>query len=184
MTVKDILKLVCEFVGEKEIFAKLEETESALTKREQEKVDDMVRCFNLVNEEIASDYLPYLTKEEISVKNSVLNYSSLSKKVVHVYEVKNRFGLNLRFKLFPEFVEIFGNAKTIVYSFLPKQLSLGDEVEAFSGLTARIFAYGVASEYLLMNGLDCEVWDERFKQSLFMLTRKMGQHILPTRRWL
>ncbi len=184
MTVKDILKLVCEFVGEKELFASLNAGEGSFTKREQEKLDTMVRCFNLVNEEIASDYLPYLTKEEVEAKGEILSYSSLSKKVVHIYEIKNRFGMNLKFKLFPDFVEVFGKAKSVVYSFLPQPLSLEDTVEAFSGLTARIFAYGVASEYLLIDGLDCEVWEERFKQSLFMLSRKMGEHTLPKRRWL
>ena len=65
MTVKDIIKLVCDFVGERELLAKLESTEAVTyTSREQEKLDLMVRCFNLVNQEIASDYLPFLTKEE------------------------------------------------------------------------------------------------------------------------
>ena len=75
MTVKDIIKLVCEFVGEKEILSKLNSTEAvSYTDREQEKLDLMVQCFNLVNQEIASDFLPFLTKEEIDVKNSILNF--------------------------------------------------------------------------------------------------------------
>ncbi len=184
MTVKDILKLVCEFVGEKEILNKL--SSDSFTEREQEKLDTMVRCFNLVNEEIASDYLPFLTTEEISVKNSIINFSQLKQKVVHVYEVKNRFGFNLKFKLFPEFVEVQGCAKSITYSFLPATLTLNDEVAFMCGLSARVYAYGVASEYLLVDGLgeEADIWEERFKQSLFMLSRKHGEHIMPKRRWL
>ena len=174
MTVKDILKIVCEFVGEREILKKLSQSES-LSAREQEKVDIMTRCFNLVNQEIASDYLPFLTKESVDTEG-IINFENLQKSVVHVYEIKNRFGMNLKFRLFPNFVEVTGHAKSIVYSFLPDELSLESEVEAPCNLTARIFAYGVASEYLLIDGIsqDAEIWENRFKESLFMLSRKHG----------
>ena len=187
MTVKDIIKLVCEFVGEKEILSKLNSTEAvSYTDREQEKLDLMVQCFNLVNQEIASDYLPFLTKEEIDVKNSILNFSELEKTVVNVYEVKNRFGTSLRFRLFPNYLEINGHAKSIVYSYLPDDKVLTDNVEMLNGLSARVYAYGVASEFLLIDGLseDAEIWEERFKESLFVLSRKRGEHILPRRSWI
>ena len=187
MTVKDIIKLVCEFVGEKEILSKLNSTEAvSYTDREQEKLDLMVQCFNLVNQEIASDFLTFLTKEEIDVKNSILNFSELEKTVVNVYEVKNRFGTSLRFKLFPNCLEINGHAKSIVYSYLPDDKVLTDNVEMLNGLSARVYPYGVASEFLLIDGLseDAEIWEERFKESLFVLSRKRGEHVLPRRSWI
>ena len=65
-------------------------------------------------------------------------------------------------------------------------MQLEDEIEFFNGLSARIYAYGVASEFLLVSGVssDAEIWEERFKESLFMLSRKHGEHLLPKRRWL
>ncbi len=187
MTVKDIIKLVCEFVGEREILTKLNAIEEvSYTSREQEKLDTMIRCFNLVNQEIASDYLPFITKEEIDVKDSILNFSELNKQVVNVYEVKNRFGCSLRFKLFPNYMEISGHAKSIVYSYLPEDKNLSDDVEMFNGLSGRVYAYGVASEFLLIDGLseDAEIWEDRFKESLFVLSRRRGEHILPRRSWI
>ena len=187
MTVKDIIKLVCEFVGEREILTILNATEEvSYTSREQEKLDIMIRCFNLVNQEIASDYLPFITKEEIDVKDSILNFSELNKQVVNVYEVKNRFGCSLRFKLFPNYMEISGHAKSIVYSYLPEDKNLSDDVEMFNGLSGRVYAYGVASEFLLIDGLseDAEIWEDRFKESLFVLSRRRGEHILPRRSWI
>lgn len=185
MTVKEILKLVCSFVGEKDILNKFETGDSDFTAREEQKVGSMVKCFNLVMQEIASDYLPQLTKEEINVENSILNFSDLSKFVVNIYEIKNRFGMNLKFRLFSNYVEIEGKAKTIVYSYLPDEKSLEDEVEFSCGLTARVVAYGIASEFLLIEGIseDAEIWEERFKESLFVLSRKRGEHVLPKRTW-
>lgn len=185
MTVKDILKLVCEFVGEREILAKLNLESATFSDREQEKINTMVDCFNLVNQEIASDYLPYLTKEDISVENSVINFSQLEKVVINVYEVKNRFGMSLKFTNLSNCIEVKGKAKQIVYSYLPTDKILSDEVEMLNGLSARVFAYGIASEFLLVDGLseDAEIWEERFKESLFVLSRKRGEHRLPQRSW-
>ena len=183
MKVQEIIKLVCDFVGEKELREKLD-AEATLTDKQQEKIDAMVRCFNLVNKEVATDFVPFLTKEEVD--GQIINFSSLKKKVVHIFALKNRFGMNLRFKCFPNFVEAEGRAKTVLYSFFPEELVLTDEVQCASCLSARVFAYGVASEYLLIFGIsdDAEIWENRFKQSLFMLTRKKGEHLLPKRRWL
>jgi hypothetical protein len=186
MTVKEIIKLVCEFIGEKELLAKLKSTEEvSFTTREQEKLDTLVDCFNLVNQEIASDYLPFMTKEDVVANGGVLNFADLSKVVINIYEVKNRFGMNLKFKVFPSFIEINGKAKSVVYSFLPTDLTLESDVEMMCGLSARIYAYGVASEYLLVDGVseDAEIWEERFKESLFVLGRKRGEHLMPKRTW-
>lgn len=183
MTVKEILKLVCEYVGEREILSKLDDEEAVFTDYEQEKLDVMVKCFNLVNQEIATDYLPLLIKED--VRDEKILFSSLSKTLVNVYEVKNRFGMNLKFKLFPEFVEVEGKPKTIVYSYLPENLSLNDNVCCNLRINARVYAYGVASEFLLIYGLsgNAEIWEERFKTSLFILSKKNNSCVLPKRRW-
>ncbi len=186
MTVKDVVKIVCEFVGEREILAKLKDSESVLDEREQEKLDIMVNCFNLVNQEIASDYLPYLYKENVDHEGAIINFSDLTKVVINIIEIKNRFGLNLQFKNFSNYVEVVGKPKYVVYSYLPEDLNLSSDVEFLNGLSARVFAYGIASEFLLVEGLseDAEIWEERFKESLFVLSRKRGEHRLPKRSWL
>lgn len=185
MKVKDLVIYTSLFIGEKELASKLEENTS-LTQREQERVDTMVRCYNLVNQEIASDYLPFLYTEKIDVNNSVLNFSDLSKTIINIYEVKGNLNINIRYKRYPEYLQIFGHAKKITYSYLPEDLELNDNVEFFNGLSSRIYAYGMASEYLLCDGLseDAEIWEERFKESLFVLSRKRSEIRLPKRRWL
>lgn len=184
MTVKDILMLACEFVGEKELIEKVKSAET-LDDIETEKLDTLLSCFNLVNQEIASDYLPYLTKEEVSDVGGRIFYADLSKKVVNVYEVKNKFGFSVPFKNFSNYIEVEGGVKSVIYSFLPENMGSEDTVEFYNGLSARILAYGVASEFLLVRGIseDAEIWEERFKESLFILSRKRGEHRLPKRSW-
>jgi len=201
MRVKDILKLAMEFVGEWQLLQKLErqdlqnlqnkdgsdaEAVIEFNAVEQDKLKKFVSCFNMVNQEIAGDYLPFLTKENVETSNGMILFSDLSKQVINIYEVKDRFGFNLEFKVLSNFVETKKSAKTVVYSFLPKDLQIDDKIEYFNGLSARVYAYGVASEFLLVSGLssDAEIWEERFKESLFVLSRKRGEHRLPKRDWL
>ncbi len=194
MKVKEILFLAMEFVGEKQLLEKLkmqetqtgEQNEIVLSKREMEKLESLLLCFNLVNQEIASDYLPFLTKENVEVKGDTIAFSDLSKRVINIYEVKDKFGFNLHFRIMSKYIKTNCKAKSVVYSFLPEKMQLEDEIEFFNGLSARIYAYGVASEFLLVSGVssDAEIWEERFKESLFMLSRKHGEHLLPKRRWL
>ena len=183
MTVKEILKLVCEYVGERDILSKLDDAEANFTDYEQEKLDVLVKCFNLVNQEVATDYIPLLLKEEVSEEKIL--FSSLSKTLVNVYEVKNRFGMNLKFKLYPDYVEVDGKPKTIVYSFLPEDLTLNDDVVCNQRINARVYAYGIASEFLLIYGIgeNAEIWEERFKASLFVLSKKNSSCVLPKRSW-
>ena len=184
MIVKDLVIYTALFIGEKELASKLENNDS-LTDGENERVNTLVRCFNLVNQEIASDYLPFLHTENIDVKNSILNHSNLTKKVINIFALKGSFGQNVRYKAYPNYIEVFGHAKKITYSFLPCDLALSDTVELNCGLSARIYAYGMASEYLLFDGLgeDAEIFEERFKESLFVLARKKSELRLPKRRW-
>lgn len=194
MKVKEILFLAMEFVGEKQLLEKLkmqetqteEKNEIVLSKSEMEKLESLLLCFNLVNQEIASDYLPFLTKENVEVKGDTIAFSDLSKMVINIYEVKDKFGFNLHFRIMSNYIKTYCKAKSVVYSFLPEKMQLEDEIEFFNGLSARIYAYGVASEFLLVSGVssDAEIWEERFKESLFMLSRKHGEHLLPKRRWL
>ncbi len=184
MKVKEIIKQVCEFVGEVELLAKLEQPSAQFTLSEQRKLDTMQNCFNLVNQEIASDHLPFLTKENVDAQG-VLAFSSLSKPVIHIYEIKNRFGLNMKFKTISDHVEFEGRAKSVLYSYLPSDLTLESEVTFMRGLSSRVYAYGIASEFLLVYGIgsDAEIWEEKFKEALFSLSQKRGEHVMPKRSW-
>lgn len=185
MTVSDILKLVCEYVGEKEICEKLK-TQATLSEAEQAKLSVMLDALNVVRQSIASDYMPFVFKEDISVSDGILAFDSLTKIPIHIFEVKNKLGFNLRFRTYPNFIEIFGNAKSIVYSYLPEDLTLQSSVPQLNGIPASVYAFGTAAEYLGMEGIsgeEVDYFDERFKAALFALSGKRGVFKLPQRTW-
>ncbi len=185
MTVKDILKIVCEFIEQNEILSKWNAS-IALNTYEQNTVDFLVKCFNLVNQEIASEYLPLLCTEAVDVENDFLDFSSLSNKVLNIVSVEDENSMTLRYKKYPNSIKIFGYAKSVTYNFLPEDLTISDDVSLFNGLTARVYAYGIASEFFLVKGMSSEaqIFEERFKQGLFALSRQKGEHRMPRRRFL
>ena len=80
---------------------------------------------------------------------------------------------------------IFARKVFITYSVLPVDLELNSE-EVSSVLSERVYAYGVAREYYIMQSLtdEAEIWEERFKASLKSLYRRKSNTFMPSRRWI
>lgn len=185
MTVKDVLKIVCEFIEQNEILSKWNASIS-LGANEQETVNFLVKCFNLVNQEIATEYLPLYCTEAVDVENGILNYADLKKIVLNIESVEDSKGFLLRYKKYPNSIKIYGRAKNVTYCYLPDELSINDDVVFSNGLSTRIFAYGIASEFFLVKGMSSEaqIFEERFKSGLFALSQRRGEHRIPKRRFL
>lgn len=186
MTVKEIVALTCDFVGEKELAIKLRSSESqTYSQHEQQKIDSFVRIFNLVNQEISSDYLPFVANEVFSSQKHSITLSSLKQTLVSVLKV---YGVNkneIAYKISNGAITSPNWIFEIDYLYTPKDLALDGAVEFENGLSGRVYAYGMASEYLLIDGIseDAEIWEKRFKESLFLLSRKKGEHVMPKRSW-
>lgn len=73
----------------------------------------------------------------------------------------------------------------IDYTFVPPILSLNDDVKYLNGISSRILALGVASEYLNLNEIydDAENFREQFESGLSnTLQGTVGK--MPIKRWL
>ena len=78
---------------------------------------------------------------------------------------------------------VFANEVEIIYKTFPTELTLSQSFS--STIPERVYAYGVAREYYFNQTLfdDAEIWEERFKNSLQILTRKKSEIKMPKRRW-
>lgn len=188
MTAKDIIKIVLVFVN-KENLLDLEEFDgnTVSTENEQKDISHIIRCLNLVCNQIASEYLPLLNIEKFSPTNGKIEFSNFTKKPIDIYKIEDKFGLRVHYKLFPNYIETIDGEVSILYSYAPQEIStLNDNVESFSEkISSRIIAYGVAMEYCFICGLhdDASIWEKRFKDSLLICKRKKTEIILPKRRW-
>lgn len=74
MLVKNIILKVCDFIENAELARAIEEGD-VLTTEQQELQDKLVKCFNLVLNEIASEYLPMVKVEKVKAKGDMIEFS-------------------------------------------------------------------------------------------------------------
>lgn len=183
MLVKDIIVLALDFCHEDELASLMRGTDAILSDEEQGKIDSLTRCFNLVYEEIASQYIPFIKCQKISTVDGKVEYSDLAGKVIDIVEVKNSHDRRIRFRKFSDYLIALANEVTVWYKSLPPALIITDEFS--STLPERVFAYGVAREYFYSIGVNDEgdIYDNRFKDSLLVLLGKSKEIVMPARGW-
>lgn len=183
MLVKDIIVLACDFTENEELGKAIEENES-LSDKESKEVEKFVKCFNLVSNEVASEFVPIKKVEQFEVDNGKILFSNFSAAPYKILYVKNSLGRKVRFKVFEDHIFALCKKAIVAYSTLPSPLSLDGSFDSF--LPERIYAYGVAREYLFMQGKfdDADIFEERFKNSLEYICRQTPHARLPRRRWI
>ena len=198
MQVDEILKLSAIFIGEEEVsnmnllnsittYMPMDEDvlyadDEALVK----KSDMLLKCLNLVIEDIARDYLALLHEENIVFNDKKFEYANLSKVICDIIKLQAPNGLSIKFKTFPTHIKADIKKAVITYSYLPEELTYHQAFDFFDNkLTPRIIAYGVAMEYLFLNSLSDEaaIWENRFLTSLQNALRKKHNVTLPRRGW-
>lgn len=139
-------------------------------------------------EELATDYFPLLSSEEVVVQNNKIYYTDLAKDVKDIYRIEGIDGKIFRFKCFPDYCYVggAGNVK-VLYSYIPQEPEWGGDFSNFCGkVTTRSFAFLVASEYSFIAGFfdDAKIWHKRFCDSIRAKQSKKGPIFLPKRKWL
>ena len=183
MSVKDIILKVCDFTENKELYKALTE-EGELTPELKELKEQFLKCFNLVNNEIVSEYMPSVKQESIFTSDGKVDFSSLQDRLVNIVSIKSLNGLPLKFEVFDNFLITKKGNIVIKYNAMPKELNFEDEFT--STIPERVYAYGVVKEFYFIQALyeDAKIWDERFKNSIETFLRKKGNTFLPRRRWI
>ncbi|MBQ9716070.1 MAG: hypothetical protein IJV77_06655 [Clostridia bacterium] len=147
----------------------------------------LVRCANLVIKEVACEYIPLLHKQKITASDGKIPYSAFEKLLLEIRSIKDEKGQDVSFFTLPDHVAIQDGSFEVSYTYIPTDKGFFDDLD-FCGTKAsdRIFAYGTAAEYCLINGNYDEalMWERRYKDALLVATRKNTEVVLPRRRWV
>lgn len=183
MLVKDIIIKACDFLENEEL-AKALTLGEELSSEQASLLEKLVKCFNLVRNEVEAELLPKEFSEKVMAENGKVTLDKFKNKVVDVVSVKDKWENIVRFKLGDELFTEDNGELVVIYHALPVNNGIDDEIN--SRLPERVFAYGVIKEYYFIQTLyeDAKVWDERFKNSLENMQRKKGLTMLPRRRWI
>ncbi len=183
MTVKEILLETARKIGKyQEVSDYLDGGASAGKKLTEE----LLECFHTVENELALDYLPLYAEEELVSQTGAVFFSQLDRAAVRIVEVQDGQGNALKFQLFPQYLKTQSGKLKIRYSYTPEKKSLNDESDFGLHVSVRLFAYGMAAEYAIQNGLFAEagVWDRKYKDAIAAVYKATPNKKIASRRWV
>jgi len=177
MTVKEIIITSCKMMQEDLLAQKIND-EVELSEEENVLKDNLLKCFNFIQNEIATEYIPLVKIEEVSGVEGGLLLSSLSERIAYVLSLKDSNGDNVKYKIIGNKLVFEGKA-TLNYCYCPKKVELSSECKIL--LPERVMAYGVLREYYLLQGFASEasVFEKKFKHSLFNFSRRKSEVVMP-----
>lgn len=188
MTAKDIIKNVCIYLGKEEILASnlfnLEGEE--LGENAKKDLDLMMECLNFVTDEIASEYLPIYRAKIMETNHNKIKISDIANDVQDIISVKNKVNKSIKFNIIDGNIICVADKVNVIYSVYPKKINIESDFEYFDGvISARVLAYGTASEYCFIQMLhsDANIWETRYKSALLADVRKKGSIYLKGRSW-
>ena len=148
-------------------------------------LDRLLRCCNLVYGEIASEYYPPEAAQVFTTSDGVIQNGSFAKSLIDVKRVEDADGRALKFKAYSSHIKTESGKVTVRYTYLPASLSLGGALEFGDKISARVIAYGAASEYCVISAMFDEalMWEKRFRDSLAAAVRKKSEIRIPARKW-
>ncbi|MDD4211222.1 MAG: hypothetical protein PHC46_02365 [Clostridia bacterium] len=189
MEVKEIIKLTAIYLQMEDILA-LEELGGEVTEPEEltsKNLELLIRCLNLVYNEVASDYVPLKHTQTVTSENGEISLESLEKRLISVLSlIDSTSEVSVKYKVYPTSIKVKDGSYNLEYSYMPDSVVLENDIEGFGGkLSERIMAYGVASEYLLISGLfdEATLWKKRFLDSILTVSSKKSDIKMPARRW-
>ena len=182
MTVKEIILAAASELG---IFKEVEGYFTYNSANGEEQAKALLRAFNLVENEIAMDYLPLLAEEEMQSDTGAIHYSSLSREPVRVIGVWDEWDNPVAFTLFPDYLKTQPGKVRVRYTYLPKEKTFQDESDFTLQASVRLFAYGVAAEYSLASGFfeEAAVWDKKYKDAIKAAYSAKPPRRIRSRRW-
>lgn len=182
MTVKEVIVDVLESLNKKELKEKIMTNNSEFTNEESDFLTKLVSFFNLVQDEVATEYIPLIHKENVQSEYGKFNLNALEKTPVYILSIKNKNGEKIKYKICGKELLFLGNGE-IEYCYTPNKATIDGNVEIL--LPKRAIVYGVLREYFLAEELlqESSFYEDKFKNSLLIFSRKHGEIMMPARLW-
>ena len=182
MTVVDILMLAATQLG---IADDLQDVLDGTTGADKKMAALLVECFNIVENELALDYLPLYAEDEMTSDTGKIEFSKLSQSAVRILRVEDEWGNSLPFKLFPAYLVTQPKTVKITYTYTPKKKEITDNSDYTLFASERLFSYGIAAEYCMAMGLyeESAVWDKKYKEGIEAARNNGKSARISSRRW-
>ncbi|MBQ3571956.1 MAG: hypothetical protein IJA15_03920 [Clostridia bacterium] len=188
MTVKEVIKLTAETVGEDDVVSYLEGKECFDIDYAKKVVNLLIKCYNLITDEIACEYFPQKQRQDFNnITDKKIPLSSLNKTPLRILRVFAKNGQKLGYKLINDYIEVNNSDVTVEYLFkIPKATEDDEAYFASTVIGPYVLAYGIASQYLMERGRikESEIYNEKYMQALRGRLAERSSLKIPQRRWM
>lgn len=186
MKVKDVLALAAANLGREDLEAAVRDH----TGEPAGELASLLRCYNLVENEIALDYYPLKAEESFTPGgDGRISYSSFAYAPVSVTGVTGTCG-PVRYETFPSYLKLpdarEGESVTVSYTYSPAQKEWEDDSAFSEKISARLLSFGVACEFCLSRGQFSEaaMWDNKYREALKAANIIRKKLAVRSRRWV
>ncbi len=183
MNVKDVMLLASQHLG---IEDQLQNDLNVRPGADGSSLKILLQCFNVVENELALDYLPLYCEDEVESQTGKIFFSNLSRTAVRILRVRGEGGRKVEYQLFPSYISIPEQGKfTVAYTYAPNEKGVLDTSDYALQASERLIALGMCVEYCLRSGLyqEANVWDVKYKDALKAAYRAQPSKIIRSRRW-
>lgn len=179
--VKNILLATAEVLGLQEAILYLNGEST-----NDEDAKTLLRCYNLVENELALDYFPLYSEDELTSPTGRIFYAQFLNDVIRVFQVYDEQGNAVDFQLFPAYLQTVPGKVRIKYSYKPLEKTFTGSSEYTIDVSLQMMMYGVAAAYTLGVGLyeESAVWDRKFKDAIAVTYKQQESIRLRSRRWV
>lgn len=177
MKIKDCIVIASQLLN-------LGEDHQGKTSAETDKL--LLLCANNCLDEITSEYFPLIQEKSVKASDGKIPYSLLGETVYDVIHVKKGSD-KVDFELLPTHIKVAKEGEyTVKYCTSCGKLDAEDEIPISLHITSRVIAYGIASEYMLINGFyeEAVTFDKLFKDALIRAAYGRKERRVKSRRWL
>lgn len=185
MEVKCVLSLAAANLGREDLVAAIHDCAG----EPFGEVASLLRCYNLVENEIALDYFPLKREDRLCICGKFIPLARLRFAPVQILSVKDEQGTPLKFELRP--ARIFmphcsEKRVSVFYTYSPREKRFCERTELGGKISSRLLSFGVAAEFLLSNGQFSEaaVWEKRYHDALRAVNTLQKPLRIRSRRWV
>ena len=186
MTVKKVLALAAEHLARADLKKQLEEFPQDGTPAGE--LASLLRCYNLVENELAVDYLPLKAEEVLEAEEHLIPWESFAYAPAGVRAVLTA-GREIAFE--PRKEGLFLPAKeqgkvTVRYCYSPAPKEMDGESEFYGRVSARLLSFGTAREFCLSRGMfeEAKLWDSRYLAAVRAAGLPRRALSVRARRWV
>lgn len=183
MKVKDVIALAAQDLGREDLAAAAYDCAG----QPSGELCSLLRCYNLVENEIALDYFPLCFSEELAVSEEGIPYANFSFAPVEILSV-TKGGEPISFERYPERMRPkvrAGERVTVSYRYSPKEKCILSDCEVEAKISARLLSFGIACEFCLSNGQFAEaaMWERKYREALRAADVPHRRLSVRARRW-